>query len=371
MKILITILLSAFYLSAGSQPNQMRLKGHIEGCKATSILIKGVYTSDSIQVDIKNGKFKAKYTIDEPVLAQLQYEGAKDRQLIILEKGDLQLSIDTLGRYTIEGGHYNNLLINSWKNDPEVIRLKERWQNNMKSGQGVSRSLKDQAYYQKQNRKLLFDYYYCREDKIVTLYTHEDPYVRLLAIALNRFGPKSTNVADKLAAIEQEIGSNALISYYRQSVQKQVKKEAYAQTFAVGKPFLNFSAVSLTGEDIELSDVIKDNQFTLLEMWASWCGPCRGEIPYLKEVYKNYNEKGFEIYSFSLDTNSKAWKKASMEEEIVWINTCDLEGFKSPIAKQYGVDGVPFNILIDKKGIIVAKNLRGLELGEKLSDLVK
>src|SRR5699024_2728385 len=106
--------------------------------------------------------------------------------------------------------------------------------------------------------------------------------------------------------------------------------------------------------------------------WASWCGPCRAEIPNLKKEYKKYHDKGFEIVSFSLDHKREAWEKALKEEQMPWINISDLKAYTSPIVKDYGISGIPAEYLVDSEtGKIVASlgNLRGDNLGKKLSEL--
>ncbi len=119
------------------------------------------------------------------------------------------------------------------------------------------------------------------------------------------------------------------------------------------------------GEEVVLYSINK--KYTLVEFWASWCGPCRREGPVLNRLFEKYNKDGFEIYSISLDTNEKHWLGAIEKDGRTWINVSSLEGFTTPAAYEYSVTALPMNYLIDGEGKIIAKGIHGDEL-EKLVD---
>lgn len=109
-------------------------------------------------------------------------------------------------------------------------------------------------------------------------------------------------------------------------------------------------------------------KYVLIDFWASWCGPCRGETPYLKEAYQLFKDKNFEIVSISVDEKQDAWLKAIKDDEMNWINVSDLKGFQNEVAAMYAIRSIPRNFLIDPKGIILEKNLRGETLIKKLKN---
>jgi thiol-disulfide isomerase/thioredoxin len=149
------------------------------------------------------------------------------------------------------------------------------------------------------------------------------------------------------------------------------KARAAKNRVSVGSDMNSFYAETLDKQAISLREVClrEENKYVLLEFWASWCGPCRSEIPNMKEAYSEYNSKGFEIFSFTIDDSRAAWEKASKEEDLPWIDSG--MGEKTGPQELYGVTGVPSNFLIDTStGKIIALNLRGDKLEEKLKELM-
>ena len=125
---------------------------------------------------------------------------------------------------------------------------------------------------------------------------------------------------------------------------------------------------NLNGELVKLSSL--KGKYILLEFWASWCGPCRGEHPGLLKVYNLYKEKGFEIYAVSLDDKKESWQDAVKDDKITWITVSDLKGSdNSKVAMIYEVTGIPKNYLIDREGKIIAQDIRGEKLTSRLKEI--
>jgi peroxiredoxin len=139
----------------------------------------------------------------------------------------------------------------------------------------------------------------------------------------------------------------------------------------VGKMALDFSQKDSTGKAVKLSDF--RGQYVLLDFWASWCKPCRAENPNMLAAYNKFKDKKFTILGVSLDDEDgrRAWLHAVKQDGMPWTQVSDLKGFKSDAAVMYGVSAIPTNYLIDPNGKIIAKNLRGEELGRKLGELFK
>ena len=149
------------------------------------------------------------------------------------------------------------------------------------------------------------------------------------------------------------------------------KNHIAAKETAAGTQFKDIEAKDKDGNTIKLSDIVKSNSLTLVDFWASWCGPCRAEMSNVKKVYADYHDKGFEVYGVSLDDDKNAWLDAVGKLELPWIQVNDVVDGDASGASAYGVQAIPTTILIDQTGTIIAKNLRGEELAKKVAEILK
>lgn len=137
---------------------------------------------------------------------------------------------------------------------------------------------------------------------------------------------------------------------------------------SVGSTAPDFTLETYEGKKITLSAVTAANKLTLVDFWASWCGPCRGENPNVKAAYEKYHGKGLEIIGVSLDSDVKAWQKAVADDGLSWIQVMDID---HKAADDYSIYYIPSNFLLDSEGKIVASGLRGVDLEAKLAELLK
>lgn len=154
-----------------------------------------------------------------------------------------------------------------------------------------------------------------------------------------------------------------------ESITKIKERIAILESVEIGKPAPDFTLPSPDGTPIALSSF--KGKLLIVDFWASWCGPCRGENPNVVKMYNTYHEKGLEILSVSLDEKKEDWIAAIEKDGLVWNHVSDLKGWSSSAAKLYGVNSIPHIVLINQEGIIVAKDLRGEELENKLKELIK
>ena len=137
----------------------------------------------------------------------------------------------------------------------------------------------------------------------------------------------------------------------------------------IGQQAPDFSALTPEGTRVSLHDFL-GRGYLLLDFWASWCGPCRKENPNVVTAYHDYKERGFDILAVSLDKNRDAWLKGIQQDQLPYHHVSELKYWDSDIARLYGIRSIPSNLLIDKNGKIVAKNLRDSDLRETLHALL-
>jgi peroxiredoxin len=201
--------------------------------------------------------------------------------------------------------------------------------------------------------------------------TCKNPIISIFAVYnmnYNRDPLVYTNLGDRLRKNYSNL--SFVQSYLAMLNQNQsaAQHDPNAPSYSVGQLAPDIELPDPSGNRIKLSSL--HGHIVLLDFWASWCGPCRRENPNVVKVYNQFKDKGFVIYSVSLDNDKNAWQKAIKDDGLSWPDhVSDLQGWQSPVAAQYGVNAIPQNFLLDQSGKIVAMSLRGDDLQDQLQKM--
>lgn len=188
--------------------------------------------------------------------------------------------------------------------------------------------------------------------------------VMLLAQQLS-YEMSGEEILDEIATFSPELQQSRLMTDLKARAEKKKLTD-------IGQPYIDIVQPTPDGKEVSLKSVVETpgTKYVLLDFWASWCGPCMHEVPFLTKTYADFHKKGFEIYGVSFDNDRKEWTGAIAENGMKWVNVSTLEYFNNPAAEPYAVQAIPTNFLIDSDGRIVAHNLRGDDLYNKIKELL-
>ena len=305
------------------------------------------------------GAFEFNGRQDEVVNRYITYtpkEGRGPRVDFFLENGNITV---VMGENASVTGTPNNDIYQAYKNEQNVAR---------KEMMTLYEQLKVEGITDEQKAEI--------EAKVTELEDKSSEYIfnfidanitNPVGIHLwpgNSYSMELSQLQALAAKVPAEYQSNERIA-------KLLERIKILEKTAVGQKFTDFTLPDTEGNPVKLGDIIAKNKYTLIDFWASWCGPCRAEMPNVVAAYKEYNKKGFGIVGVSLDSDAEAWKKAIKDMGMTWDHMSDVKGWNCEGAALYGVNSIPATVLIAQDGTIIARNLRGEAIKEKLAELLK
>jgi thiol-disulfide isomerase/thioredoxin len=286
----------------------------------------------------------------------------------IVEGGAITVNYTPLGE-EITGGtvnaEYDSLVLKDNRQVKQQVDAVTKQRDQLEKGQGADLSL--QSHF---NQIIDSLYKTVRPDyiKFISRNIHND------AGAYFFFNYPSLNYPQETyAALSQEVNQDYVRSKKAVDEQRQQERSKFEQSIQAtntGRPYRDFEAPDIHGKLWKLSGLIKKGHVTLIDFWASWCVPCIQELPVLKKLYAAYHDKGFDIVSFSFDTRKASWLNAVSKHQMTWTQLSDLKGWKSQVAKDYGISAIPFLVVVDQNGKIAVKNMHGDKLASMIEGLM-
>ncbi len=346
-----------------SQGSGYEIKGHLDGAATGTVYLSQQKDGRIVHVDsaeINNGDFVMKGTLEHPDIYYLQVEGKQGALLLFLENSPMTVTghVDSLWLARAEGSPYQddyNAYQEMLKPFEEQYRaLYGQWQQaKMMGNEALARQIEDR--YDSLNKE---------QQKMDQKFMEEHPR-SLVSPYLLRSMSYSLTGGEMQKYLDQMDTSFHSIAFV-----KELQEWADAKKRVdIGNKAPDFALPDTAGDTVRLSSMLGKG-YVLIDFWAAWCSPCRQENPNLVKTYKKYHEKGFDIIGVSLDKDRASWLGAIEKDGLLWTQVSELQGWRDKTAKLYAVRSIPSNFLLDKDGVIIARNLRGDALKKKLSELL-
>lgn len=322
--------------------------------------------------EVKDGKFSFSGSVEEPTLANLllkvqdpsapELTGPvkKDMLTVFLEKGKMNITAqDSIGKANVTGSKAND----DFKHLKDLLKDVDSQLMDLKLQYRQLYMAKDEEGMKKLEPK--FDEVEANQKTIMGDYLKNNTSSPIALFVLNQYAGYEINPTE-ITPIFNKLSKTLRNSPSGKELATRLES---ARKTAVGQPAMEFSQPDADGKLVSLASY--KGKYVLVDFWASWCGPCRAENPNVVKAYSRFKDKGFDILAVSLDDKKDKWQAAVQADNLPWTHVSDLKGWKNEVAEQYGIQAIPQNLLLDPKGVIIAKNLRGDALEKKLEEVIK
>jgi len=359
---LLLALLFGFFACTQAPSYQVNVKmANAEGKAFLTQRIKGEWVKlDSSE--FKNGECQFKGAVKNPEVYYLEVSSKKEKLIFFIENSPISITgvVDSLGSAKATGSavhqEFQTLQDKLDAMDEQAMALYKQSKEAGKSG----------ANNQSDSLMVLAENIFNDIDTQQKDYIKANPasYVSPYLLGRVYYEMEADVLESYLKGFDPKLDSVPTIVMLKERIAK-------LKSVAIGQTAPDFTMNDAEGNPVKLSDIYSKNEYTLVDFWASWCGPCRRENPNVVAVFNSNKAKGFGVFGVSLDTDKEKWLKAIADDQLTWPHVSDLKGWKNEAAAVYAVSSIPANLLVDKTGKIIGRNLREEKLQEKIAELLK
>ena len=365
------ILLFIFIISScatNGDDGNTKISGTIKNASGSTIVLESLTPTavtgiDSTQIN-SEGKFEITANVTEPGYYRIRLSNGQFVNLVLQKQDNVIITADANnlgGTYEVKGS----------KQSEALKRLNDHVQQSMQEVNELEQQFTEARNNNHPNldslQKTLQSEYMllmAQREKDVKNYIDTNSGSLTLLAALGYLDAEQNFETYK--KVSEDLAQKYPNSSYVNDLSTRVKDMS---KIAIGSEAPEIAMNNPAGKTVPLSSL--RGKYVLIDFWAAWCGPCRAENPHLVKVYDKFKDKNFEIYGVSLDANKDAWLKAINDDKLPWVHVSDLQRWNSPVVKQYNISGIPFSVLLDPDGKIIAKGLRSAALEQQLNQIFK
>ncbi|MDO6491676.1 MULTISPECIES: TlpA disulfide reductase family protein [unclassified Cellulophaga] len=367
-KLLVILTIAVLAVSCGEKTDSFVLNGTLRGDVAdgTQVFLKTAGENNSIKevdtVTVKEGKFV--FNTPTPKILDPYYvfiDKVRGNMMFFPENGTIEMSAhrDSLRNVVISGTPQNDMFSDFIEGSKligeKVQSIQQDYQKAaMAKDTATVKALQDEIKEIQEEGK---DY--------EINFTKANPNAVISAMIINRLLMNKILTEDEISELVSGLSEEVKQTAAAKSVLEIINKN---KATSIGAKAPEFTAPSLDGTPLALNKAL--GKVTIVDFWAAWCVPCRRENPNVVNVYNKYHDKGLNIVGVSLDKNATEWKKAIEEDGLPWSHVYNEKDVQE-IAKLYNVTSIPSTFILDEKGVIIAKNLRGDDLENKIAELLQ
>ena len=357
-------LTAAGIMLAACQSNECHISGQVTGLEDgdTLFLTTDMQTgTPSDTILIKDGRFEADKSVDSVCLAMIYSKRQNEINApFFLESGTVNIKLDeTPGASRVSGTHCNN----AWQELNDSVMSIGKAINQI--AEHIYGNNVDEEEQQKGMDQI--EAYNQRFANIIVKAAEDNIQNEFGYFLLTYYPEELISNDQRLRLIEQLPDKMRQRSAIRQ-MEQSIKR---SQTTAEDSIIKDFSQPAPSGATVSVMDIVKSHKLTIIDFWASWCAPCRQEMPNMVTLYSQYQDKGLAIVGVSLDENKDAWTQAIAQMKMEWPQMSDLKGWENAAAQAFSVSSIPHTILVDQQGRILKRGLRGQELENFVAEHLK